>query len=914
MALYGRDSELELLDGLTSGIRERGGALLVRGGPGIGKSTLLAESSRRAQEAGLRVLTTNGVESEARLPFAGLHQLLRPILGGAGKLPRRQRDALLGAFGMSEVDAPSPFLVALGALELLADEAESTPLMLVVDEGQWIDRSTAGVLIFVARRLESEPIVLLIAARDGAENAFEGEGLPDLSIGPLDDAAALELLGAQAADLDRTAQTMLMREAEGNPLALVELPRSLREAQPSSAWFSRDFALTERLERAFAGRSAEFPSVTQTALLVAAVNDGTRLTEALEAAARIVDSEIQDDVLAPAVAARLLELEDEEVRFRHPLVRSAIRAQATSAERRAAHSELAEVLAGNPDRAVWHRAASIEGYDGDVAAALEEAARRALRRGADAVAAAGFERAAALTQDTDARAALLIVAADIEVHLGRPDLGLRLLRSAQAPIGLSEDRQMQLAFATEILDEAAWSGATKVPALVRVAEQQRDAGKTELAAYTLQNAAMRYWYGNPDQAERDQVVAAGESLGMAPDDPALLFVLALADPVGQGGVVLERLSKIAVPADPHAAQMVGVAAQAVWAHDLSILFLTPAAAGLRAMGALGTLAQTLVMQAWGGVHVANPPLALSAAEEAETLARETGQPRWVAAATLARASITAMRGESSGAEILATEAERVFLPAGASPMLALVQFVRARAALADGRNADAYDHASRIFDESDHAYHLFFCGWAVADLAEAAAAVGAHEEARALIAPVEAIEAKMHGPLLRAELGVAGALLADDSQAPDVFAEALAAIEAPWPYHRGRLLLAHGSWLRRRRRVAESRRPLRAARDLFDTLGFEPAAERARQELRASGETSRRRVPEAWDQLSPQELQIARLAADGLTNREIGQQLYLSHRTVASHLYRVFPKLGVTSRSQLAAMFAHDQDSSPAVV
>jgi DNA-binding CsgD family transcriptional regulator len=473
---------------------------------------------------------------------------------------------------------------------------------------------------------------------------------------------------------------------------------------------------------------------------------------------------------------------------------------------------------------------------------------------------------------------------------------------------------MQLAFATEIFDEAAWSGATKVPALIRVAEQQRDARKTELAAYTLQNAAMRYWYGKPEQSDRDQVVAAGQSLGMAPDDPKLLFVLALADPVGQGALVLERLSKIAVPGDPSAAQMAGAAAQAVWAHDLSLRFLTPAAAGLRAMGALGTLAQTLVMQAWACVHLANPPLALSAAEEADTLARETSQPRWVAAVKLARASIAAMRGESLAAEILATEVERIFLPAGANPMLALVQIARARAALADGRSADAYDHASRIFDEADHAYHPFLRGWAVADLAEAAAAVGVHKEARALIAPVEAIEAKTHGPLLRAELSVARALLAGDSQGPESFAEALDAIEAPWPYHRGRLLLAHGSWLRRHRRMAESRRPLRAARDLFDALGFEPAAERARQELRASGETSRRRVPEAWDQLSPQELQIARLAADGLTNREIGQQLYLSHRTVASHLYRVFPKLGITSRSQLAAMFAHDEDGSPAVV
>jgi DNA-binding CsgD family transcriptional regulator len=322
--------------------------------------------------------------------------------------------------------------------------------------------------------------------------------------------------------------------------------------------------------------------------------------------------------------------------------------------------------------------------------------------------------------------------------------------------------------------------------------------------------------------------------------------------------------------------------------------------GFRAQGRLGGLVQALVSQAWAGVLLANISLAASAAEEAERLGAETGQPLWSTAATLARAMVAADRGETAAAAELAAVAEEALLPIGANPMLSLVQLVRGRAALVDGRFTDAYEHLRRIFDPEDIAYHPFVRGWAFADLVDAAIHdVVRLAEAQAFLADLESMTAATNAPLLRAQVSYARALLAPDDAAEPFFRAALANDLANWPGLRARMVLAYGTWLRRRRRVAESRSPLRGAAEAFGALGLVVFAERAQQELRAAGETPRRRKIEPRDELTPQELQIARMAAEGLTNREIGQKLYLSHRTVGSHLYRIFPKLGVTARSQL---------------
>jgi DNA-binding CsgD family transcriptional regulator len=480
-------------------------------------------------------------------------------------------------------------------------------------------------------------------------------------------------------------------------------------------------------------------------------------------------------------------------------------------------------------------------------------------------------------------------------------LSTRLLREAQL-LELDRHESTKLSFLLETVEQSAWSGATAAPAFVEIAEQLSDGGDAAGALEALLLVSLRCWWGNPDQETRDLVVAAAERLPIEADNPALIATLAMTDPVYRGSVAIERIvaHTPAVVSDPTVSFLLGTAATATWAHDLSIGLLASAVDGFRAQGRLGLLVQALVSEAWAGVMLANAALAAPAAEEAERLGVETGQPLWATAATLARAIIAADHGDTAVSAELAAEAEQVLLPMRANPMLSLVEFARGRAALVDGRFADAYDHLRRIFDPADIAYHPFVRGWVLADLVDAAThGGGSIDEALAFLAELEVIAAVTDAPLLRAQVSYGTVLLALEDEAEPLFQTALATDVAQWPGLRARMLLAYGIWLRRRRRVAESRSPLRGAAEAFGALGIVVLAERAQQELRASGETPRRRGVDPRDQLTPQELQIARMAADGLTNREIGQKLYLSHRTVGSHLYRIFPKLGVTARGQL---------------
>jgi len=350
--------------------------------------------------------------------------------------------------------------------------------------------------------------------------------------------------------------------------------------------------------------------------------------------------------------------------------------------------------------------------------------------------------------------------------------------------------------------------------------------------------------------------------------------------------------------------LLGTAATAVSAFDLSGPFLGGAVAGLRRQGRLGLLAQGLVSQAFSAIHTGEWDVAVPAAAEAGRLARETAQPFWAAGAQIAEATLAALRGDPDLADKLAAEAERVMLPLGIKSNLALGQIARGLAAIGRGAYLDAYGQLVRIFEPADPAYHPIVRCWAIGDFAEAAVYTGNQDAARAVVGELEVVARISPASLLHAGLLYARPLLAEDDAAEALFQDALGKDMTRWPFHRARILLAYGAWLRRQRRIAESRTPLRAARDAFDALGAVPWGERARQELRASGETSQRRTLGAWDRLSPQELQIAQMAAEGMSNREIGQQLYLSHRTVGYHLYRIFPKLGITSRSKLKSVLA----------
>ena len=368
-ALVGREEELRAIDALLGGAPERGGALLVRGEPGIGKSTLLAQARRRGGAAGLRVLTAAGVQSESDLPFAGLHQLLRPVLDHLGALAGPQRNALQSAFGLGERPAPDRFLIALAALDLLSEAADAEPLLAIVEDAHWLDRASADVLAFVARRLESDPILLIAALRDGFESPLAAAGLPELALERLDAADAESLLDGRAPGLARGLRERILREAGGNPLALVELPIAI-ERLGDRVLPPADLPLTDRLEHAFAVRAAELPARTRALLLVAAFDDGESLGTVLAAGEGLGEGLSIAD-LSPAVAAGLLEMDETRIRFRHPLVRSAIRRAAGPGRRQQIHASLARALAGEPERAVWHRAAAVVGTDEAVAGELE---------------------------------------------------------------------------------------------------------------------------------------------------------------------------------------------------------------------------------------------------------------------------------------------------------------------------------------------------------------------------------------------------------------------------------------------------------------------------------------------------------------------------------------------------------------
>jgi DNA-binding CsgD family transcriptional regulator len=902
--LYGREPELGVVAGLVEDVPNRGGVLLVRGEAGIGKSSLLGAATAQATAQGIQVLSAVGVQSEARLPFGGLHQLLHPILGQAEGLPARQRAALLAVFGMSDEAAPELFLIGLATLELIGDTAADSPVLLIVEDAQWLDDPSCAVLAFVGRRLEAEPTVMLVAIRDGYENPFDDAGLPELRLQGLDCPAAGALLDAHAPGLERILRERLLAEAAGNPLALVELPAGLGlEEFGEGALLPSALPLTARLERAFASQVSELPLATRSLLLVAAADDGDALDEVLSATRVLEGAEVSVDAVAPACTAQLVEIEGTGLHFRHPLVRSSIYQAASVSQRQAAHAALSEVLVGQPDRQVWHRAAATLGPDERVAAALDEAADRAGRRGAVVIAITALERAAELSERPALRGSRLLRAAELGFELGRPALTARLLQAAEA-VDLTSEDWLRLSWLRAFY-VVSWAGAApeRIGSFVENAERLRLDGRPDLAMKSLLAIALTCYWANPDDETRQLVVAAAQRLPVADDNSELIAILALAAPVQNATVVLERIRRLPLEAggDPAAMLRIGQAAAAVGDFERSTAFVSAAASGLRAHGRLGLLTHALVTYAVNAVFVGNWEQGGMAADEAARLARETGQWAWAAAADLSQATLAAVRGEQESAEALTAKAEGALVQVGPTPLLALVQQARGMADLAGGRHTEAYGQLRRVFDPTDVAYHPFTRCGLIGELAEAAADSGQRADVRLLLEELERLATDTGFPYLYASVAYARPLLADDDEAERLFQVGLTSDLATWPFLRARLLLAYGAWLRRRRRVAESRVPLRAAREAFDALGAVPWGERARRELRASGVTSRRRVAETRDQLTPQELQISRMAAEGLSNREIGEQLYISHRTVAYHLGRIFPKLGVTSRSQLHA-------------
>lgn len=909
----GREKELETIDVLLGDARDRGGALLVRGEPGIGKSALLGVAAERARAAGMRVLETSGIESETDLPFAAIHQLLQPILGGVDELPGPQRRALSAAFGMSDDEAPGLFFVALATLNLVADRAADAPVLLVVDDAQWMDGSSADVLAFIARRLGSDPICLIVASRIDAEDdaltsALLASGAGFAVLEPLGAITAAELLDAQPVELDSASRSRLLAEAQGNPLALVELPIAL-QADPMSVTSSLhgSVPMTARLERSFLSRIAVLPPITRLVLLVAASDDEGQLTEVLAAASEIATNPAGTEAIAPALAARLVTVSDGRVRFAHPLVRSATLSNAGWREREMVHAALAHTQADQPDRAAWHRAASLLGPDEAVAADLESAARRAQRRGALKSAVAALRRAADVTPEVEQRRGRLLLAADLAFELGRREVVSSLLDVVET-LGPDQVEQTRMTLIRATGDDGIAASPEAILAMTDLADRSRLEGDTELALKFVAAAANRVWWGGHSGEIAARVVAVVDRIEAGETEPRRLVALAWAEPgrwAGHVAQILGRLPPSSVP-DPAATLVYGFAATAVGHQELAADYFGRSVSTFRAEGRLALLSQALIMRAWGAIHLGSLATALADADEGGRLAQETSQRYWAARAQAADVALAGLRGKSPTTEQLSRQADGVVGLANLRAVAADVQFAHGLTALTAGHFEDAYAALARMFDPRDDSHHPTKKLWAVADLAEAATHTGHVDDVRRLlteIGPTGDVP-----PRIQMAMSLAGALLADDASAESHFEVALTEDLWHWPLPRARLELEYGSWLRRRRRIAESRVHLRTARDVFDSVGAVPWGDRARSQLRATGEKSSQRRPKVVDQLTPQEIQIARLAAEGHSNREIGARLFLSPRTIGSHLYRIFPKLGVTSRAQLHVALGSDPD------
>jgi tetratricopeptide (TPR) repeat protein len=699
--LFGREAEVAVLDQLIDRIPERGGALVVRGDPGIGKTALLAVASATASSKGMSVLRTAGAQSETGLAFAGLHQLLRPVLARLDHLPGPQRDALSAAFGAIDVPAPDPFLIALAALNLLAEIAEHSPLLLVVDEAQWLDPPTANALAFIARRVDAELIAVLFALRDGVAGPLDGAGLPELRLGGLDDEAARELVDTSVADLAPSLRRRVLQIAAGNPLALLELPATLPldDAQigglpPGTV------SLTSRLERTFAAQLSGLPAQTRDLLLCAAADERASAAELLAAASLLGQAEVPLDAAAPAEGAGLASIIDGSIIFRHPLVRSAIYQSASAGHRRRAHAALADVLTGEPDRRLWHLAASTVGPDEAIAREAELLSVRLVRRGAIGVAVAAARRAAVLSADSARRCSRLLGAAELAFEAGEPDLLQRLVREAEQ-LDPDGEQRARLTWLRNTFADTIPGDQGQLRSLVDAAELAADAGNSDLALHLLFAAALRCWRSDLGEPARDRVAVAVERLGVSQTHPRRVMTLAMTGPVHWGPVVSERLAAIEASADELTADeayLAGMAARAIGDHDAAARFLETATTKLRAQGRLGVLAQVLVMRGWVAIALGRWASAEMLVEESGRLAAEIGQSWWRTGSLIASATLRGLRGETETAERLVAEAEKTAIPQGLNDLICMIAFARGVTWLGAGRPAVALEHLTRVFD------------------------------------------------------------------------------------------------------------------------------------------------------------------------------------------------------------------------
>ncbi|MDV3129510.1 AAA family ATPase [Mycobacterium sp. 21AC1] len=912
--LVGRQRECTLLADVPSGLRQGDSAVwVIRGEAGIGKSALLEYVA--AQASDLTVTRARGIEADMELAYASLHQLCAPFFGEIDALPEPQRDALRVAFGMAAGDPPDRFLVGLAVLTLLTRASETRPVLVVIDDAQWLDQVSLQTLEFVARRLLAEAVAMVFAVRD-PEGQGVLEALPELRIGGLDPAAAGELLEA-AVDgrLEKRVRDRLVAETHGNPLALLELYRGRSAAELAygldSASLHGTGSVSRRVERGFAQRIDSLPAPTRTLLLIAAAEPVGDARLLLRAAAAM---NVTPDA-APAKAAGLIEF-GESVRFRHPLVRSAVYHRAAPEARRAVHRALATVTDPvlDPDRRAWQAAQAAEGPDEEVAAALDRAAGRARQRGGMAAEAVLAERSAELTPDLWQRGRRALAAAEAHFSAAAPDRATELASLADlcplSPLDRAHLARLRarILFARSRSDEAA-------PLLLDAAAQFT-ATESPLARETYLEAISATVFAGrvhgPSGARAAAVAARASGAPPSHSDAADLLLdgvaALLADGYEAGVPVLRRAFEPFAHEELSSREatlrwllLVPVALESFihygWDLPAWDTFATRAVRLARDIGALGVLPPALIYLGGVYIHYGDFATATRMIEEADAISAATGN----ASHSYAALVLAAWRGEEDAAASIIAEAKARAAQRGEVSLLGASGYIEG--VLYNG--LARYDMALTAARAGIDHDGFNFTGLSLVEHVEAATRCGELEAARASLARLVELTDAADSGWARGVSARSRALLTDGDEADALYRTAIEELGRDRVVVEvARTHLLYGEWLRRTRRRAAARDQLRKAHEMFDGMGATAFAERARRELLATGEHVRARDTQPSNSLTPQESQIAALAADGMTNPKIGAELFISPHTVEWHLRKVYSKLGINSRRDLPVALA----------
>jgi DNA-binding CsgD family transcriptional regulator len=933
--LIGRSEELDMLSDFVDGSAAHGGAMLLSGEPGVGKTALLNAVGRLASTRGTRVLRASGAEFEGALSFAGLNEALFPLLGAIEELDPPHREALRVALGFGSGTPPGRLIVSNAALLLLRRVAAEEPLLLIVDDLHWLDQASASVLGFVARRLAGSRVGFLAASRSGAADHFDHGGLPGYELPALDAESATALVSRRFPALAPGVRQRMLAEARGNPLALLELPTALSVPQRAAQESLPDvLPLSRRLQALFVSRVLRLPASSQHLLLLAALDgtgdlavlkSATAGTEGAVATERSAGAEESagataaaacdhgNDLQALTAAERdhLIHVDEHtgRLRFHHPLIRSAVIEATPSNERRRAHRTLARVLADQPERRAWHLAEASVGPDEEVAASLEEAARLMLRR-ADAVGAvAALTRAADLSPLGSAGGRRLAEAAYIgadaigelrsasellkDARRADPDFGGTLhFAAAAASVLINGDGDVDTAH--HLLTDAIESGSHGYDA--------RDKPLVD-ALHTL---LLVCWFGGRRELWDSLFTAINR---LEPAVPPLLSLVSrvFPDPVRTARPALDDLDSAldASHDETDPARVVRLGTACVYTDRLSRI-REPTWRVVRAgrdggpvrryLGALSHLClDDYLTGQWDE--------AAALAGEGLALCRGRGYDYYAWYFRYCLALLAAARGDFRGSLDLADRITRWAAPRGARGTEVYADHVRVLVALGSGDFDTAYRHAAGISPAGVLAPYVPHALWVTYDLVEAAVHTERRAEAAAHVRAMREADIAALSPRLALLSGASAASAADavgDEGASRYFEEALSVPDGDrWPFDFARVQLAYGEHLRRAKRVEQARAQLASARRSFAWLRAAPWERRANAELRATG-LSRAGAPHCGvPELTPQEREIASLAASGLTNKQIGERLFLSHRTVSAHLYRIFPKLGITSRAAL---------------